>query len=54
MEMNKISFEVDRLKEEVHGRLTANIAQPSQTLLVSPDSDLRFNQLKIETKKLFE
>ena len=54
MEMNKISFEVDRLREEFQARVTTNIAQPQQTLLVSPDADLRFNQLKIETKKLFE
>ena len=49
-----MSFEIDRLKEDFQGRITNQLGQPSTALLVSPDSDHRFNSLKIETKKLFE
>ena len=54
VEMNRMSFEIDRLREEFSSRMTTPMAQPSATVLVSPDSDHRFNSLKIETKKLFE
>ena len=56
VEQNRLQFELEKLREDVFSRVpqSVTVVEPSQSHLVSTETEHRFNTLKIETKKLFE